>query len=1025
MDVIFTSDDLEQMLFEKENSLFINNFERDNINLSINNTFIKVNKNLLSKNFNFFYEKIDIKKNTKEWFNIFDYLDIKIFSNEDLEFLKNNFFLFLKFLFSKEKSQYYQLNLNQIIKFLEICIILEPKNLIIDKIYRIIYLNQKFKTSVQNNSSKFGGRLIKDKLVFLMQKLQSFKNFCQINQLNKIEKENFTEFSNTDNETCFNLINKDHDSYNHIIKSNRINSNLNNILNIVTTIDENYNENLKINKTSNYSFSSYCFLNNKKDSNLIPKLKNSIFFRYSFNLIRTLYNIPLPTKELKNKSKLLLKNDSDADNNYYFLKNNLNNHYNKESNLSNLNNRRINKIGLITNENLEKNKFYHQITYNKQAELNEISKNINNFQIYNNNHNGYVFNNLNLEEKIRYFFNKKNQGFFVFVDSLFNNKNSFAINKKKYKNNVLINILENNNKSILFPNKNYIKRVDSLSTISNLSMIIDNKHDYKSDKEAKNKKDIQIYLINNENAKKNQNKKHSNKIVKKNLENILLQEFTETNKEFSRYFIIKNLQNFDLRCEKATIIQKHFRKYISYKSYLLKIKDILILRLILSITKIQAFYRSFISRKKLKCKYIIEEILQNRIIKSVKIFFVFRKFYFIKKFQTSILINRIIEKRIKSAIRLQKHFRGFYIRKFFNNFSFKEKNFFKIIYPFKAEQVKLKLYIPRPISNRKCSFEILSDEKIFDFEICRIRKIHVVYIDTRIIKPGKYRALMIVDGTNTCDGRYPHVEFSDGFYYNVIDIKQMINNDKNNLIKNSFEKNSSRKQSINIYCNNNSICTKSSCINELNTLRDNEEYLKFSVIKENFLDKNLYFNNFQNYISGDNNINKINNFNHLTDSNKNFKFETSYREELLETRNTYYNQSYYSSNYNSEESNNSIFSNYNTKNTKEDIRERKINDNNNDEAFIDNFNNKFFNNFITGCNIQTDFIENDEISERLDKLSNNNHNIEEICQVNDLNLNFNELKRNLLPNDIDTKTFSYKERLKAIVQDENDFYFDN
>jgi len=56
----------------------------------------------------------------------------------------------------------------------------------------------------------------------------------------------------------------------------------------------------------------------------------------------------------------------------------------------------------------------------------------------------------------------------------------------------------------------------------------------------------------------------------------------------------------------------------------------------------------------------------------------------------------------------------------------------------------------------------------------------VLYLNSSQLSQGKYKAQLEVDGFRTCDGRYPHFEAKDGYYYNVIDINNNIS--KNNMV---------------------------------------------------------------------------------------------------------------------------------------------------------------------------------------------------------------------------------------------------
>ena len=612
----------------------------------------------------------------------------------------------------------------------------EPKEILIEKINKIIFLNSKVKNIIKESLKIYDNKYYEEKFHFLKQNLENIKNTKGENTKLKIKSFYKTEKS----------------------KSQQIIYNKNLIL------KDNQNNNICKNNHDSFSL-----LRLKYDKSF----NKSSFVKYSFNFIRYLYDLPLALN-LKDKCS---KNPQ------------IDFKYNPE----NFNKLNINKINF-------KNYFKN---YNKFKLEKDIEK--------------YHFKNKQLEEETNKYFEKKNHGFFIFVDKIFqtkyNSKNEICLKHKNFLNT---------------PTEGEIIKSSSQESLK-------------------------------KNSCKN-TKKTNQKIIKKSLENILFKEFTETNKEFSRYFLTKNLQKFELRCEKAMIIQSNLRRYLGYKNYLIKIKDYLKLKFIFSITKIQASFRSFFYRKNFKISLIIEYIIKTRAKSRNKIISVFLKFMNKKKIFFNFLLNEIIKLRGIYSITIQKHTRRYLTRKGAREFIYKENNFFKITYPFKANKVQLILYIPREINHSKGSFEIISDEKIYDFTYNKFRDMLVIYLDPKIIKPGKYRALLLVDGSTTCDGRYPHVEFSDGYYYNIIDIYE---NKKGKNNKNKFKINSEKEEILetrNIYENlsyfsnrnsnftNNSYLTNegqiknsfksfSNCVNDDYYL--NQINLNYKVLKKNLISSDI------------------------------------------------------------------------------------------------------------------------------------------------------------------------------------------
>lgn len=233
--------------------------------------------------------------------------------------------------------------------------------------------------------------------------------------------------------------------------------------------------------------------------------------------------------------------------------------------------------------------------------------------------------------------------------------------------------------------------------------------------------------------------------------------------EANRYLISKNDEVFRLKVDNAIMIQKHIRRLLALKKFYDIFKDNLKQKINFCIVSIQKAFKMYRIGFKVRKYILILNILKARKSSLTKIKKLFTRKKNITKFNNDFLKRKIIEVRARSAILIQSKFRGYFMRKIYKLIDYKETNNYTLHYPFKAKYVKLKIYITDIDSDQK--------QRIYDFEYCKIREIFVLYINPSDFKTGKYRVQLIVDNCVTCDGRFPHVEFSDGLYYNIIDFR--------------------------------------------------------------------------------------------------------------------------------------------------------------------------------------------------------------------------------------------------------------
>ena len=285
---------------------------------------------------------------------------------------------------------------------------------------------------------------------------------------------------------------------------------------------------------------------------------------------------------------------------------------------------------------------------------------------------------------------------------------------------------------------------------------------------------ITKYVNNKENSIKIKNKDFSEKILCFN--NILTQKF---NKTFNRYIKRNKQISFLDKVKKVIKIQSVFRSYIFRTKFYKKIKEKLRKKCISSIIKIQSFIRQKLVLKHTKISMIKNIILRNFQEKENSIENLFRVYYNIITFKDYFLTYDLIRRRYESARKIQSIFRGNKIYKQIQNLIKKMKTLYTITYPYYAQEVEIKIYVLMNNVIIGKFGELKFTIRTYKFEYNSILKMFLLFIEPKELEAGKYRCQLIVDKIITCDGRYPHIEFSDGNFYNLINFK--INNNINNV----------------------------------------------------------------------------------------------------------------------------------------------------------------------------------------------------------------------------------------------------
>jgi hypothetical protein len=221
-------------------------------------------------------------------------------------------------------------------------------------------------------------------------------------------------------------------------------------------------------------------------------------------------------------------------------------------------------------------------------------------------------------------------------------------------------------------------------------------------------------------------------------------------------------QKFNTENNLAIMIQKNVRRFLAMKKLEKKRKESNFYKKINYIFTCQSNFRRLTIQKKIKYEYMLKKIIEDRskalniILKKIRVF------NSISRMLQYALIKKIHDTRLNAITTIQRIYKGHLIDKEMKNILSKESKFYSLTYPFKANSVKIKIFISK-------DDEVI--EKEYAFNYCKLRKIFVLYINPDDFSQGIYRVSFIVDDIKTCDGRFPHIEFSDGNYYSVIEFR--------------------------------------------------------------------------------------------------------------------------------------------------------------------------------------------------------------------------------------------------------------
>ena len=370
-------------------------------------------------------------------------------------------------------------------------------------------------------------------------------------------------------------------------------------------------------------------------------------------------------------------------------------------------------------------------------------------------------------------------------------------------------------------------------------------------KNNRNINKIKYYFLKNNNSMIN----HHNIInFKKDLLNFTSYNRRIFSQNIGRYIHYKENDFLMKKIKIILIIQKYIRGWLVRNSLNKLVNYIIRYRLLKHIIIIQKTYKHYFVRKKIMEYLIIRKILYIRKKNWLIIEKYIQKFIYKKKVKKYIIITKILKQRLKKILFLQSAIKTFYMSKLCKQIINYEKYHYVLTYPFIAKTVQLKLFWNNSnVILKNNSYCNLNDKyDIFDFEICPIRKIFILYICTENINPGKYRCQFIINGITSCDGRFPHIKCNRNQFYNILNfdpwkthLENYNYNEDSYIIENKFVScsdnsdgfsySSIKLKNSSIYNNTNKSNSITEC-NSYSSLNNYEEYFSSnSLFKKNFL----------------------------------------------------------------------------------------------------------------------------------------------------------------------------------------------
>ena len=237
-----------------------------------------------------------------------------------------------------------------------------------------------------------------------------------------------------------------------------------------------------------------------------------------------------------------------------------------------------------------------------------------------------------------------------------------------------------------------------------------------------------------------------------------------------RYEQIKRNDYYNKKVLIAIQLQKFIRGFLGRKLLHDIINANILYEATLSVIYIQKCFRRYYIRKRTRENIIIMNILNQRQLLFKTIERYLSKYFYSIIIRKKTIYNTICSFRMSKIITIQHRYKVHYLSKLSRAIISYENFHYVLTYPFKCKTVQLKLYKNTSLCSLEQSDVLTSDDdyEMYSFEMCPLRKIFVLYINKGKLMPGMYKCQFIVDNCIVCDGRFPHKQFDNGMFYNVI-----------------------------------------------------------------------------------------------------------------------------------------------------------------------------------------------------------------------------------------------------------------
>ena len=266
------------------------------------------------------------------------------------------------------------------------------------------------------------------------------------------------------------------------------------------------------------------------------------------------------------------------------------------------------------------------------------------------------------------------------------------------------------------------------------------------------------------------------KSVKVSKEEILCFNRRKLSCYIGRYEQIKRNDYYNKKVSVVIQLQKYIRGYLGRKLLHDIINANILYEATLSVIYIQKCFRRYYIRKKTRENIIIMNILLQRKLLYKRIERSLSKYFYNIIMRKYRIYNTICSFRMSKILTIQHRYKVHYLSKLSRAILSYEKYHYVLTYPFKCKTVQLKLYRSTSLCSLEQSDVLTSDDdyEVYSFEMCPLRKIFVLYINKGKLMPGIYKCQFIVDNCIVCDGRFPHKQFDNGMFYNVIRLNNKI-----------------------------------------------------------------------------------------------------------------------------------------------------------------------------------------------------------------------------------------------------------